>query len=89
VDQAGAKIASERKLKIAAARALITKISSEGCTCEQEGLEKGNCRFCKVASRLDPKTKSEKEAMVGDVQGASNVPTTVESSPAAGGAPQM
>lgn len=93
VDQAGAKIASERKLKIAAARALISKIASEGCTCDGEGLRKGSCRFCKVASRLEPKEgancASEKKAQVGNVQGASNVPPSVESSPMAGGAPQM
>jgi hypothetical protein len=89
VDQAGAKIASERKLKIAAARALISKIASEGCTCEQEGLEKGECKFCRVASRLDSKSgASEKEAQNGSVPGASNVPSTVEPSPA-GGNPMM
>ena len=93
VDQAGAKIASQRKLKIAAARALITKIAAEGCTCEEEGLEKGQCRYCKVASRLEAKEgsscASEKKAQMGDVPAASNVPATVQSSasPAAGGMP--
>jgi hypothetical protein len=93
VDQAGAKIASARKLKIAAARALITKIAAEGCTCEEEGLEKGQCRFCRVASRLEAKEgsscASEKKAQMGDVPAASNIPPSVQSSasPAAGGMP--
>jgi hypothetical protein len=92
VSQAGAKIANERKLKIAAARALISKIASEGCTCETDGSEKGTCRHCKVASRLEckPGEKSEKKAQMSDAPGASNVPPTVESSPSgAAAAPQM
>lgn len=93
VSQAGAKIASARKLKIAAARALIAKIAAEGCTCDQEGLEKGQCRHCRVASRLEAKEgsscASEKKAQMSDVPAASNVPSTVQSSasPAAGGMP--
>jgi hypothetical protein len=40
VNQAGAKIA--------AARVLLRKIAEKGCTCEEEGKEKGTCDFCKL-----------------------------------------
>lgn len=40
VDQAGAKVAS--------ARALLKKVASEGCSCENQG----TCGHCKVAARL-------------------------------------
>lgn len=45
VDNAGAKVASE---KTAAAKALLKKIASEGCTCGG----KGTCSHCKIAARL-------------------------------------
>lgn len=45
VDQAGAKVAHEKQ---AAAKALLKKVASEGCTCNEEG----SCCHCKVAARL-------------------------------------
>jgi len=45
VDQAGAKVASE---KTAAAKALLKKVASGGCSCDEEG----TCGHCKVAARL-------------------------------------
>lgn len=45
VDKAGAKVASE---KTAAARALLKKVASGGCTCGEDG----TCGHCKVAARL-------------------------------------
>ncbi|MHA2333746.1 MAG: hypothetical protein ACXAEU_17100 [Candidatus Hodarchaeales archaeon] len=45
VNQAGAKIAS--------ARGTLQKIASQGCTCETEKLDKGNCGHCKIASRIE------------------------------------
>lgn len=45
VDKAGAKVAHEKQ---ASARALLKKVASGGCTCNEEG----SCGHCKVAARL-------------------------------------
>lgn len=45
VDKGGAKVA--------AAKVLLQKIASQGCRCEADGLEKGSCDFCKLASRME------------------------------------
>jgi hypothetical protein len=85
VDQAGAKIA--------AARNLLAKVASEGCSCTQDDLEKGSCQFCKVASVIQKQKGSVKTSqMTTSPAGAgSAVPSTVQqSAPSgtmAGGAP--
>lgn len=83
VNEAGAKIASDRKLKIAAARALLQKIASEGCSCNREHLEKGNCQFCKVAARIKQSGCNAKPKMPpkkAQMGAGSAVPPTVQSS---------
>jgi len=81
VDQAGAKIASDQKVKVAAARALLQKIASEGCTCGPD-TEVCMCSFGKLASRL--KKGGEKGSEKRSMFGADGVPPSVQASSPAG-----
>jgi hypothetical protein len=91
VDQAGAKIASSQKAKVAAARAWLQKIASEGCTCGPD-TEECTCQFGKLASRLK-KGGTKGSTKTSQMMGAGGVPPTVQSSSsgssAGGMTPQM
>jgi hypothetical protein len=50
VDQAGAKIA--------AARVLLQKVASQGCTCGSDSPHNGSCSFCKLASRIEKRKRA-------------------------------
>lgn len=70
-----------------AGRALLAKIAQEGCKCDSEN---GECRFCKVASRLKRSQGMRKKSMGGagggqNPIGPGGVPSTVQSSSPGGG----
>jgi len=51
--------------KIASAREHLRKIASQGCSCEEEGLTKGECGFCKIASRIERRRAGSQSAHLG------------------------
>lgn len=81
VDRAGAKIA--------AARVLLQKVASEGCSCGADHPENGSCNFCKLAARIEQR-KGERMGKSSQMPGAAPMPTpptAPTASPSAGAAP--
>lgn len=77
--------------RAATGRALLAKIAQEGCKCNSET---GECRFCKVASRLKKSQGMRKKSQLGqggapdpggNPIGPGGVPSTVQSSSPIGG----
>jgi hypothetical protein len=86
----GGVVKEAHKRRADAGRALLTKIAQEGCTCSDP--EKGECRFCKVASRLKKTQEMRKKSQMGVATpagpnpiGAGGVPPTVQPSSPIGG----
>jgi len=75
----GASNVDQAKAKIAMMRSYLSKVASEGCTCEKDGLNKGECAWCRLEAK---RSGSEKTSMMG---AGSAVPSTVQSSSGMGG----
>lgn len=81
VDRAGAKIA--------AARVLLQKVASQGCSCGSESPNEGSCSFCKLASRIEDRKRGERMGKAS-MMGAAPMPapaTAPTAAPSAGAAP--
>jgi len=66
VDQAGAKIA--------AARVLLQKVASQGCSCGADHPSNGSCNFCKLAARIEQR-KGARMGKASQMAGAAPMPT--------------
>lgn len=59
----GKDVVNRAGAKIAAARQLLQKVASEGCSCEKENLMKGACGHCKLANTV----RQREEEKVGSI----------------------
>jgi hypothetical protein len=67
-DALGSDLVAKGGAKIASAQ-LVQKLASQGCTCEKDGLTKGACGLCKIASQVEQELRGRAGALVAAAQG--------------------
>lgn len=67
-DALGADLVAKGGAKVASAQ-LVQKLASQGCTCTQDGLTKGECGLCKIASQVEQELRGRAGALAAAARG--------------------